>query len=57
MVVLNEIVEPGVPIEVPVRCNCAVQGTEELIAHYVESEIREVLGETRGCLGWIASRS
>ena len=52
MFVLNEIVEPGVPIGLPARSNCAVQGTEELIAHYVESEIREVLGETRGGLGW-----
>ena len=25
---------------------------EDLIAHYIEAEIREALGETRGCLGW-----
>ena len=42
----------GVPDEVPSRCNCAVSETEVLIAHYIEAEIREVLGETRGCLGW-----
>ena len=42
----------GVPDEVPSRCNCAVSATEDLIAHYIEAEIREALGETRGCLGW-----
>ena len=42
----------GVSDEVPTRCNCAVRGAEDLIAHYIEAEIREALGETRGCLGW-----
>ena len=42
----------GVPDEVPSRCNCAVSAIEDLIAHYIEAEIREALGETRGCLGW-----
>ena len=42
----------GVPDEVPSRCNCAVDATEALIAHYIEAEVREALGETRGCLGW-----
>ena len=41
-----------VPDEVPTRCNCAVVSTEDLIAHYIEAEIREAQGETRGCLGW-----
>ena len=47
----------GVPTEVPTRCNCAILATEELIAHYIEAEIREVLGETRGCLGWPLQRT
>ena len=42
----------GVADEVPCRCNCAVSGAEALIAHYIEAEVREALGETRGCLGW-----
>ena len=29
-----------------------MHATEDLIAHYIEAEIREALGETRGCLGW-----
>ena len=52
MLFLDRIIEEGVPIDVPARCNCAVEGTEEVMAHYIESEIREVSGETRGCLGW-----
>ena len=46
----------GVADEVPGRCNCAVNGAEDLIAHYIEAEIREALGETRGCLGWPSLR-
>ena len=46
----------GVADEVPLRCNCAVSGAEDLIAHYIEAEIREALGETRGCLGWPPNR-
>ena len=42
----------GVADEVPCRCNCAVSGAEDLMAHYIEAEIREAVGETRGCLGW-----
>ena len=42
----------GVPDEVPHRCNCCTTGNEELIAHYIEAEMREASGETRGCLGW-----
>jgi len=42
----------GVPDEVPPRCNCCTTGNEELIAYYIEAEMREALGETRGCLGW-----
>ena len=41
----------GVPNEVPSRCNCAILAHEELIAHYIEGEIREAIGEARGCLG------
>ena len=41
----------GVPNEVPSRCNCAILAREELIAHYIEGEIREAIGEARGCLG------
>ena len=41
-----------VPSEVPPRTNCCVAATEDLIAHYIEAEVREALGETRGCLGW-----
>ena len=47
----------GVADEVPLRCNCAVSGAEDLIAHYIEAEIREALGETRGCMGWPGQRS
>ena len=46
----------GVPDEVPCRCNCAVSGAEDLMAHYIEAEIREAVGETRGCLGWPLQR-
>ena len=46
----------GVADEAPCRCNCAVNGAEDLIAHYIEAEIREALGETRGCLGWPGQR-
>ena len=42
----------GVPHEVPQRSNCSGLATEALIAHYIEGEIREAKGETRGCLGW-----
>ena len=41
----------GVPDEVPSRATCSMTTTEDLIAHYIEGEIREVAGETRGCLG------
>ena len=41
-----------VPSEVPPRTNCCVAAIEDLIAHYIEAEVREALGETRGCLGW-----
>ena len=35
------------------RCNVAtVGGSEALIAHYIEGELREVMGEARGCVGW-----
>ena len=46
----------GVADEVPIRCNCVVSGVEDLIAHYIEAEIREAVGETRGCLGWPSQR-
>ena len=46
----------GVADEVPLRCNCAVHGAEDLMAHYIEAEIREAVGETRGCLGWPSLR-
>ena len=42
----------GVSTEVPFRSNVAASDNEALIAHYIEGEIREILGETRGCLGW-----
>ena len=42
----------GVPDEVPPRCNCCTTGHEVLIAIYIEAEMREASGETRGCLGW-----
>ena len=45
-----------VPDQVPPRCNCAVNVVGALMAHYIESEIREAVGETRGCLGWPANR-
>ena len=41
----------GVPIEVPTRWNVFMGGHEDVIAHYFEGEVREILGETRGCLG------
>ena len=41
-----------VPSEVPPRTNCCDAAIEDLIAHYIEGEVREALGETRGCLGW-----
>ena len=47
----------GVPHEVPGRSNCSSVVTEDLIAHYIEGEIREVRGETRGCLGYPPHRS
>ena len=46
----------GAPDEVPQRSNCASTGGEDLIAHYLEAEIREMQGETRGCLGCASSR-
>lgn len=42
----------GVPDEVPPRCNCCTTGNEDLIAYYIEAEMREASGEARGCLGW-----
>lgn len=30
--------------------------TEALIAHYLEAELREAIGETRGCVGWPSRR-
>ena len=48
----------GVPREVPLRhsnCTLVVSGapiaTDELIAHYIEGEMREVQGETMGLFG------
>ena len=46
----------GCKDEVPGRANCATTATVESIAHYIEGEIREVAGETRGCLGWPSLR-
>ena len=45
-----------VPSEVPPRTNCSLVAIEELIAHYSEADVREVLGETKGCLGWAQTR-
>ncbi len=46
----------GEAAEVPPRMNCALVGSEEVIAHYLEGEMREAQGETRGCLGWPSHR-
>ena len=46
----------GLPDELPARCNCSLQATEDLIAHYIEGEMREARGETRGCLGFPQGR-
>ena len=46
----------GASLEVPPQMNCALVATEELTAHYIEAEMREVLGETRGNLGWAPRR-
>ena len=41
-------------VNVP-RTNASVRGdAAELVAHYMEAEMRELLGEARGCLGWPA---
>jgi len=37
--------------EVPTRANFSMFATEDVIAHYIEAEMREAQGETRGCLG------
>ena len=42
----------GIGDDVPPRTNCSPVVSEEVIAHYLEQEMREALGETRGCLGW-----
>ena len=42
----------GLPHELPPRCNVSLLANEEWIAHYIEGEMREARGETRGCLGW-----
>ena len=42
----------GEAVEVPPRINCPVVADEAVIAHYLEGEMREAQGETRGCLGW-----
>ena len=41
----------GLPNELPARSNCGNMASEEFIAHYIEGEVREALGETRGCMG------
>ena len=45
-----------VPTEIPHRSNCATGSSEDLIAHYIEQEVREAEGETRGNLGWAPQR-
>ena len=46
---------PDFKNELPAVENCS-GGNEEAIAHYLECEMREALGETRGCLGWFNHR-
>ena len=42
--------------EVPPRANCSMFAVEDVIAHYIEAEMREAQGETTGCLGAPAHR-
>ena len=44
----------GVQDELPRRSHCYLSGDESVIAHYIEAEIREAEGETRGQMGWPA---
>ena len=45
--------EVGFDPQALLRCNVAsAGGSEVLIAHYIEGELREVMGEARGCVGW-----
>jgi hypothetical protein len=46
----------GVAHEVPPRSNCCRDEVEPVMAHYIEGEMREAHGETRGCLGWAKYR-
>ena len=46
-----------VPVEMPAKGNCSSLMGEELTAHYIEAEMREMIGEARGCLGWPPLRS
>ena len=49
--VMSQVLE-GVPVELFVRSHCSCVVGDEATAHYIEAEVREALGETRGCLGW-----
>ena len=46
----------GVPNEVPPLTNCCIMSNQNLVAHYIEAEVREAQGQTRGCLGWPPQR-
>ena len=49
---LEEKADDADEVKVP-RTNASVRGdTAELVAHYVEAEMRELLGEARGCVKW-----